>query len=79
MKKYLVNIEMSIDIHDVTRVLNYAEQGWHCDRIDEFHSELLICEHTIEVECNEATFPYYVKALAKMLPSDARLVWHDEA
>jgi hypothetical protein len=78
-KKYLVNIEMSICIDDVTRILNYAEQGWRCECINEFHSDMLICNRTVEVECNEATFPYYIKALSNMLPSDARIVWHDEA
>lgn len=79
MKKYLVCIEMSIAIDDVTRILNYTDQGWRCDRLDEFLSGMLICEKTYKIECDEIAFPYYIKALAKMLPNDARIVWHDKA
>lgn len=78
VKKYIVELEMLIDIHDVTRILNYADQGWKCYEMDEFHSEMLVCWKNIEVECDEAVFLNYIKSLAELLPSEARIVQHYE-
>lgn len=79
VKKYLVELEMLIDIHDITRIIKYADQGWKCYDIDELHSEVLVCWKVLEIECDEDVFSHYIEALAKMLPSEARIVWHDEA
>lgn len=78
-KKYLVELEMLIDIHDITRIINYADQGWYCGDIDEFHSNVLVCRKVFEVECDEDVFPHYIKSITKMLNHEARIVWYDEA
>ena len=55
--------EALVDIHDVKRIVNWSEQGWHIVRVDECLSDMIVMEKTEKVDTGYYTPGMYAKSV----------------
>lgn len=60
-KKWLIGLQVYLDIYDVEKVVNYVDQGWTLHELDTYHSAEIRATTEIEVETD--FIERYIKAL----------------
>ena len=73
-KKYLIGLQVYIDIYDVEKIVNYVDQGWTLHELDTYHSAEIRATTEIEVETD--FIERYIKAL-KTCPL-IEVLYHEE-
>lgn len=75
MKNYLIMLEAYIDLIDVERMINWADQGWTAYESDVYHSLMLNVRKGITVKCDN--IEAYINAINTM-GNEIRVAWYDE-